>query len=460
MALVYGRRRQGKTLMLELLAEATGGFMFTGMEQSAAQNLADLRAAHARHLGLPAPLALNGWREMVDALLALGERAPKPIPVILDEFPYLLDSDSALAAIIQTALSPRGRARTKSRARLILCGSALTTMRGLLGGSAPLRGRASMELMLHPFGFRDAAVLWGMKSTPELAFRVNALVGGTPAYREMCVDAPGSLRDFDDWVARRLLSPSSALFREGSILLQEDPRVTDPVPYFGVLAAISRGQTRRGEIASALARPDSALAHPLDVLEQLQLVARLEDAFRRKRATYRILEPVIRFHQLVIRPNEARLVRRAAREVWADVSDTVSAHVYGPHLEDLGRAWCLEHASAETLGGQPTSVLPAVLSCRSHRQTHEVDLVALRSDPQSGERVLALGEVKAWSRPLDRDSLARLEHLRELLPPNAVTAPPVLVLISRAGFTRRLRTDARGRSDVQLVDLERLYSGE
>jgi uncharacterized protein len=38
LGLLYGRRRQGKTLMLELLAEATGGFMFTAREQPDRQN--------------------------------------------------------------------------------------------------------------------------------------------------------------------------------------------------------------------------------------------------------------------------------------------------------------------------------------------------------------------------------------------------------------------------------------
>jgi len=42
LGIVYGRRRQGKTLLLELLAETAGGFAFTGLQQANAQNLVDL----------------------------------------------------------------------------------------------------------------------------------------------------------------------------------------------------------------------------------------------------------------------------------------------------------------------------------------------------------------------------------------------------------------------------------
>ncbi|WP_200902561.1 MULTISPECIES: hypothetical protein [Protofrankia] len=122
--------------------------------------------------------------------------------------------------MIQNALSPRGRARRHSRTRLILCGSALTHMRGLLSASAPLRGRANTELMLHPSDFRDAAGLWGLTEQPDVALRVHALVGGTPAYLDFCArDAPDSADDVDPWVVRRLLSPASAMFREGRVLL-------------------------------------------------------------------------------------------------------------------------------------------------------------------------------------------------------------------------------------------------
>ena len=53
LGIVYGRRRQGKTLLLELLAEAMDGLTFTGLQQANSQNLADLAAAYAGFAGVP-----------------------------------------------------------------------------------------------------------------------------------------------------------------------------------------------------------------------------------------------------------------------------------------------------------------------------------------------------------------------------------------------------------------------
>jgi uncharacterized protein len=456
LGLVYGRRRQGKTLMLELLAEAHSGFMFTGLQQSNAQNLRDLGEAYARFVGVPGA-TFTGWREAIEALLNLGEQSDRQIPVVLDEFPFLLESERSLTSIVQTALSPRSRTRRQSSVRLILCGSALTTMRGLLGGSAPLRGRSALELMVHPFGFRDAAGFWGLERDPDLAFRVHALVGGTPAYREMCVDAPADARDFDAWVVRRLLNPASAMFREGNILLYEQPEVGDPTLYYSVLAAISRGAHRRGEIAAALERKDSALTYPLVMLEHTLLIERLEDALRERRPVYRIAEPAIRFHQLVVRPAEARLVRHAAEQVWADSADTVSSLIYGPHLEDLAREWCLSHASPATIGGRPSRVQPAMLSCRDCRSSHELDIVAVESQPSGSNRIIAVGEVKSTAKKVDVSAIRRLDHIRDLLPADRVKDSPALLLFSKSGFTKELHRLAAGRADLQLIDLARLY---
>jgi hypothetical protein len=81
-----------------------------------------------------------------------------------------------------------------------------------------LRGRASLELVLRPLGYAEAARFWDI-TDPHLALLVHSIVGGTPAYRRQFVrdDAPSSLEDFDDWVARAVLHPDRPLMRGSQV---------------------------------------------------------------------------------------------------------------------------------------------------------------------------------------------------------------------------------------------------
>jgi len=457
LGLVYGRRRQGKTFLLETLAEAHGGFYFGALKQSSAQNLARLGEAYRRFTRSRARVSFASWEEALDAVLALGEDVTEPVVVVLDEFPYLLEGAPELPSILQSLLSPKGQAVQRWRTRLILCGSALSTMRGLLAGTAPLRGRASLELVIHPFGFRDAAAFWQVDDDPELAVRLHGLVGGTPGYRDMCgSEGPRSAGRLDRWVVSHLLNPASAMFREGNALLSEEDRVVDTAVYFAVLTAISEGRTRPGEIAAAIGRTDGALAHPLRVLSAAGLIAPLSDATKQKRTTYEIAEPALRLHQLVIAPNESRLARHHGAAVWTEVADTVAARIYGPHFEDLARTWCADYASKATLGGAASTVGPTGVTCPEHRTNHQVDVAVIEVVAQSADRVTALGEVKWLAGLVEVGELTRLEHLRTLmgLPPDVK-----LLLFARAGFSRALHHEAARRDDVELVDLARLYAG-
>ncbi|MGH3300537.1 MAG: AAA family ATPase [Streptosporangiaceae bacterium] len=458
LGIVYGRRRQGKTLLLELLAEATGGLTFTGLQQANSQNLADLAAAYAGFAAVPSA-SFGNWADAVEALLTVGGRLGRPVPVVLDEFPYLVEQAPELPSVLQRALSPRGLARLSGQVRLILCGSAFTVMRGLLGGSAPLRGRARMELLVQPFDFRDAADFWGVDDQPELAFRLHALVGGTPAYQAMCIDRPDSAAAFDDWVVRRLLSPASAMFREGSALLYEEPELGDAALYHAVLGAICGGARKRSEIAKVLGRPDSALSHPLDMLERVQLVAKVDDALRSRRPRYQVSEPLIRLQHLIIRPFEARLVGRARARVWEQAADTVESLIHGPHLEDLARSWCAEFAATETLGGMPSRCEPALIACRAHKTNHELDMVVSADPAHEKSRILAIGEVKAATWRIGLNQLERLRHIRSLLAADAQVDQPKLLLFSRQGFTSDLTAEAGVSREVELIDLPRLYHG-
>jgi AAA+ ATPase superfamily predicted ATPase len=194
LGVVTGRRRQGKSFLLQAACEQTGGFYHQALDETAADALSLFGESFAAHIDAPAPLTFGSWREAIDAVLRLGTRAPTT--VVLDELPYLIKAAPELPSVIQAAFGPRRPERTGSRTRLVLCGSALSVMGRLLAGSAPLRGRAVLEMVVPSLDFRLAREFWGIDSF-RLAAQVYAVVGGTPAYRDFARrDAPRSLDDF------------------------------------------------------------------------------------------------------------------------------------------------------------------------------------------------------------------------------------------------------------------------
>src|ERR1700722_8445656 len=176
LGIVSGRRRQGKTYLLDAVASAVDGFFYSATEDTETDALANFGRALAEWTG-GGRYAFASWEEALDLLFT----AVAGKLIVIDEFPYLTKASPALPSLVQRALEPRGIAR-RSGSRLLLCGSAMAVMGSLLSGSAPLRGRASLEVVIRPLGYRDAASFWGI-TDPRLAVLVHSIVSGTAAYR-------------------------------------------------------------------------------------------------------------------------------------------------------------------------------------------------------------------------------------------------------------------------------------
>ncbi|MDO0936849.1 ATP-binding protein [Streptomyces sp. DG2A-72] len=459
MAVVSGRRRQGKSFLLDSLARAADGFYFCAYEATEAESLRRFGEELALYTGAVAPMRFDRWEHAVDALLALGR--DRPVPVILDEFPYLARATPSLPSIVQVAYGPRRPERLQSRTRLLLCGSSLSFMGKLLSGTSPLRGRAGLELVVHPLDFRQAAAFWGI-TDHRLALLVHSVVGGTPAYRREFVrdDVPDGLADFDAWVCRTALSPRSPLYREARYLLADESDLRDRALYHSVLAALAAGNATAGGIAGCLERPTSDITHPLTVLQDCGLVRREVDAFRRNRSVYRVGEPLIAFDHVIARPRLPLLDRGLAEQVWHDARDRFQSGVVGPHFEQVCRDWVLHFAAPETFGGMPIDVSYGTVADPHTRTSHEVDVVVRGAVGQDNGVLLSLGEAK-WDRIMGIGHLDRLRHIKSLLAGRGQDTSAVrLACYSGVGFTDDLRAAADAAGDVVLVDLGRLYGGE
>lgn len=459
LGVVSGRRRQGKTFLLDALCKAAGGFFFGATEATDAESLRRISAALTEHVGPANPYHLADWHEVADALLELGR--DRPVPVVIDELPYLARANPEIPSILQNAFGPLREKRTKSRTRLLLCGSALSFMGKLLSGGAPLRGRAGLELVVPTLDHRLAAEFWGI-TDPRLALQVHAIVGGTPAYRREFIrgDVPTGPGDFDDWVIRTVLNPESPLFREARYLLAEEPDIRDHALYHAVLAAIAEGNGTRGGVANYLERKAAEVAHPLDVLEDAGLIHRDNDAFRDNRSEYRIAEPLIDFYHAIMRPVWDQLERPgAADRVWHASQGRFSTKVLGPHFEQVCRDWALHHADPDLLGGLPARVGHGRVHEPKARTGHEVDLAVVGIAEGNGPPpLLAIGEAK-WNTPMGEAHADRLEHIRGLISRTGryETADTRLLCLSAGGFSAKLTEQASSRADILLVGADDLY---
>ena len=456
---VYGRRRVGKSFLLRHLSDAHGGAYFQALQQEEAPTLNRLGTWYGEQRDLGARVAIDSWEQALRLLL--DNPGPGPQLVILDEYPYLEAGREALVRSVLQLLVDESRTSPSPRAtnRLILCGSALSVMTSLLGGSEALRGRVQMQLALRPFDYRLAAAYWKVDHDPTLAFHLHAVVGGMPGYRDLLLNAgtPSKLGELGDWLAAGVLDPGHALFREDEYLLAEDRGLADRALHLSILSAVAAGERTVKGIASAVGRERTALARPLAALVMADLLTKTDDAFLRLRPLYALSEPLVHFIHSITVPDLARYEMRQWRPAWTAADARWRSAVLGPHFERLAREWTARYAEAETTGGEVSSVHHAVFSCREHRGTHELDVVA-----KDGKRVLLIGEAKFTNERRSLADLARLEHCRELLAhhqPRQATPMRVALFARNGGFDRRLVTEASRRDDVVLVDVDRLYHG-
>jgi uncharacterized protein len=318
----------------------------------------------------------------------------------------------------------------------------MSVMGRLLAGQAPLRGRASLELLVRPFGYRDAARFWGA-TDPELAILLHSVVGGTPAYRREFVafDAPDGRDDFNAWLLRTVLNPQSPLFREARYLLAEETEIRDPALYNSVLAAIADGNRTNGAIATFVGRKSADITHPLNVLEDAALITKEADVFRRGRWLYRVTEPLITFYEVVMRPEWYRLESGQAKAVWHDRQADFLSRVIGPHFESLCRSFAIQ-AGPGLFGTLPGEVGSGIVNDPANRTQIEVD-VAVLAPPEPGRprRLLSLGEVK-WGQVMTPQHTARLARARDLLASSFDVSDCTLACYSAAGFHADLHAAA------------------
>ncbi len=406
--LLYGRRRTGKSFLLRRLVRAVGGLYFQATESELPDALTEFGAAvavvDAGETGRPAePISYRSWADALSRRTGL---------VVLDELPYLLRHSPELPSLLQR-LADEAANGDRPPVRFLLCGSSLSVMSSLLKGQEPLRGRATLDLLLRPMDHRGAAELWGVDDL-ELAVRIHAIFGGAPGYRALTSGLPASVDGLGAWLSDNVLNPNHALFREDDYLLQEERTITDRALYGSLLRAIAAGVTTQKELAARLNRSRESLLHPVNTLVRAGFLLRRTDVLSDDRPEFRLADPIIRFIRLVVDPARHLLDEHRWNGVWQRSAHALDANVFGPHLEDITRRWVsLDYVPAG--GGFVRDAGFARVPDPATRKSIELDVIAVGEETSGKAAIHLLAEVKWSNDRLGPGALDRLVRARDLL---------------------------------------------
>lgn len=457
LALIYGRRRVGKTFLLDHVWSEARRFYFLASDTVSTLNRMELIRELAAWSGQDFELEdFPSWRNVFRAFVDLAE--DEPLVVVLDEFQYLMgqpdDIISQLVAIWDREL--RGRPLT-----LVLCGSEVATMEGLGSGDSPLYGRINWSARIRPFDYLDTRAMVPGRSPREAAY-IYGILGGTPRFLS-------TIRPDDDLRARVLetvLSPRGEVHLQLEHLIEQEKGIRDPKEYRAVLSAVAAGNTDTDRIAAAagLAERPHVVRRALEVLERLELVGRERNFGASPRAPWKnhIADNAVRFWYRFVHRNRSLLETGKAPRVWDERIEPHLDTYMGKVFERIARDAFTRHHETWGLGGAMEWARWEGLD-RSRRSI-EIDLIAELDD----QRILT-GEVKWSSRPIDYDvHLGLLRDLEDLARSGHEWAHRALepdrsaghLYVSAAGFTEHFQDRARQEGGIVLRDLKALYGGE
>ena len=438
LAILYGRRRVGKTRLIQEFTKDKKTIFFSAQEGDEQSNLIELSHSIAGQDKKHYPV----FPSFPDALSYIADEAKKEkIVLFIDEYPYLVKSigkkiSSILQNYIDTSLST-------SRLMIILCGSSVSFMENEVISSAnPLYGRAKLILKLLPLRYYETAK-WFSGYTPQDQAVLYGATNGIPMYLSH-MDPSLSLKDN---LIRAFFRPNSILLYEQEFILRQE--VSDIRSYHAVLNAIANGKTKFNEICDFTRINPGFTMKILNFLKELDFVEKTVPVGENencKKGFYSIKDLYFRFWYFFVQRYMTIIDQDLLDENYELLITPLLNDYMGKVFERIVRDYLLYKAQ---LPFPLKDIGPWWGTDREKKKSIEIDIVAHSATTPD----VIIGSCKFTNHPIDTDEYTLMQDYSKTI---RAGNSSIFYFFSKSGFTdemRKLESES-----IKLVSIDDIYS--
>lgn len=430
---LYGRRRVGKTALINAFIGDKKAVYFTGVESNARQNLENLSKSILEYdKGIMSGTSFVSFQAALETVFRMAEK--ERLILAIDEYPYVARSSRSLASTLQLLID---RYKDKSKLMLILCGSSMSYMEDkVLAYKAPLYGRKTAQIKLLPFNFAESCRYLRRFSNEDRAL-LYGIAGGTPQYLLQISDR----MNVEENIKNTFLNPNSSMYEEPVNLLKQEVR--EPAVYTAIITAVAAGASRMSEISSKVGESTNVCSIYIKNLLALGII-RKETPYGKKesrKSVYSIADNMFRFWYRFVPDNSSAIARGAADSVYRVIEPQLNEYM-GKVFEDI----CGQYLWELLLKGRSPVAFRSLgrwWGNDSERKCQaEIDIMG-----EQDKNSALFGECKWTNEKIDLGILKTLEERSRLFSYKNV----YLYLFAKKGFTKSCKDRAAELGNVSLV---------
>ena len=433
---IYGRRRVGKTALINHFIDDKKSIYFMGVESNAKQNLENLSKSILEFSsGIQTETYFPSYQAALEYVFLLAER--ERVVLAIDEYPYVARASKSLASTFQLLID---KYKDTSKLMLILCGSSMSYMEDhVLAYKAPLYGRRTAQMKIMPFDFEETCTYFRNLSDEDKAL-IYGIVGGTPQYLLQMSDT----LSVEENIKNTYLNPMSFLYEEPGNLLKQEVR--EPAIYNAIITAIATGHSRMSEISTKVGEDTNLVSGYIKNLISLGIIKKETPYGEKasKKSIYSIEDNMFYFWYRFVLDNNSVIVRGAADLVYKRIEAQLSDYM-GRVFEEI----CTQYLWKQLLLGKMPIEFVSLgrwwgNDPRQKCQT-EIDIMG---EQDSNSAIFA--ECKWRNENVDLDVLETLIGRSRLFHYTNVH----YYLFSKTGFTKGCMEKAKEMGNVTLVGYE------